>query len=84
MEGMGKEKLHFSLLELAKCRKGPLGKSVWTKFVTDVANNSQVHQNILFVNLKTQLFSKGQKLILPVYFRSNKAIIKQNPDGGKS
>ena len=51
MEGMGKEKLHFSLLELAKCQKGPLGKSVSTNFVTNVANNSQVHQNIPFVNL---------------------------------
>ena len=34
-EGMGKEKLHFSLLELAKCQKGPLGKSVSTNFVTN-------------------------------------------------
>ena len=33
--GMGKEKLHFSLLELAKCQKGPLGKSVSTNFVTN-------------------------------------------------
>ena len=47
MEGMGKGKLHFSLLELAKCQKGPLGKSVSTNFVTNVAN-SQVHQNINF------------------------------------
>ena len=39
MEGMGKEKLYFSLLELAKCRKGPLGKSVSTNFVTNVANS---------------------------------------------
>ena len=38
-EGMGKEKLHFSLLKLAKCQKGPLGKSVSTNFVTNVANN---------------------------------------------
>ena len=38
MEGMLKEKLHFSLLELAKCQKGPLGKSVSTNyFVTNVA-----------------------------------------------
>ena len=37
MEGMGKEKLHFSLLELAKCQKGPLRKSVSTNFVTNVA-----------------------------------------------
>ena len=35
MEGMGKEKLHFSLLELANCQKGPLGKSVSTYFVTN-------------------------------------------------
>ena len=28
MEGIGREKLHFSLLELAECQKGPLGKSV--------------------------------------------------------
>ena len=55
--------------ELAKCQKGPLGKSVSTNFVADVANNSQVHQNIPFVNLKT--FSKGQKLILSLHFRSN-------------
>ena len=63
MEGMGKEKLHFSLLELAKCQKGPLGKSVSTNFVTNVANNSQVHQKIPFVNLKTQLFYKGKTFI---------------------
>ena len=37
MEGMLKEKLHFSLLELAKCQKSPLGKSVSTNFVTNVA-----------------------------------------------
>ena len=47
---MGKEKLRFSLLELAKCQKGPLRKSVSTNFITNVAN-SQVHQKILFVNL---------------------------------
>ena len=47
VEGMGKEKLHFSLLKLAKGQKGPLGKSVSTNFVTNVAN-SQVHQNINF------------------------------------
>ena len=62
IEGMGKEKLHFSLLEVAKCQKGPLGKSVSNNFITNVAN-SQVHQNIPFVNLKTQLFSKGQIFI---------------------
>ena len=69
INGMGKEKIHFSLLELAKCQKGPLGKSVSTNFVTTVANNSQVHQNIPFVNLKTQLFSKGQKLIFIIAFQ---------------
>ena len=41
MEGMGKEKLHFSLLELAKCQKGPLGKSVSTYFVTNHCFNKQ-------------------------------------------
>ena len=39
MEGMGKEKLYFYLLELGKCWKGPLGKSFSTNFVTSVANN---------------------------------------------
>ena len=63
MEGMGREKLYFYLLELGKCWKGPLGKSFSTNFVTSVANNSQVHQKIPFVNLKTQLFSKGQTFI---------------------
>ena len=37
MEGMGNEKLHFSLLELAKGQKGSLGKSVSTNFDTNVA-----------------------------------------------
>ena len=60
MAGMGKEKLYFSLLELAKCQKGPLGP---TNFVTSVANNSQVHQKIPFVNIKTQLFYKGQTFL---------------------
>ena len=64
LEGMGKEKLHFSLLELAKCQKGPLGKSVSTHFATSVANNSQLHQKIPFVNLKTQLFSRGRHLFI--------------------
>ena len=67
MEGMGKEKLHFSLLELAKCQKDPLGKSVSTNFVTNVAYNSQVHQNIPFVNLKTQFFSRGRHLFIIVF-----------------
>ena len=57
MEGMGKEKLHFSLLELVKCQKGPLGKSVSANFVTNIINVSIIIH-------KTQLFSKGQKLIL--------------------
>ena len=40
---------------------------------------------IPFVNLKTQLISKGQTFILSLHFRSNEAIIiKHNPDGGKS
>ena len=39
-EGMGKEKLHFPLLKLAKCQRGPLGKSVSINFVTNVANNN--------------------------------------------
>ena len=65
----GEAKNSFSLLELAKCQKGPLGKSVSTNFVTNVANNSEVHQNIPFVNLKTQLFSKGQKLIFIIAFQ---------------
>ena len=63
MKGMRKEKLHFSLLELAKCQKGPLAKSISTNFVTNVAYNSQVQQKIPFVNLKTQLYSKGQTFI---------------------
>ena len=85
MEGMGKEMLNFSLLELAKCHKGRLGKNVSTNFVTNVANNSQVYQNIPFVNLMTQLFPSGQKLIFIITFQEyNETIIKQNPDGGKS
>ena len=80
---MGEEKLHFSLLELAKCQKGPLGKSVSTNFITNVAN-SQVYQKIPFVNLKTQLSSKGQTFICQLHFRSIMRPLKQNPDGGKS
>ena len=77
---MGKEKLHFSLLELAKCQKGPLRESVSTNFVTNVAN-SQVHQKIPFVNLKTQLYSKGQTFICQLHFRSIMRLLKQNPEG---
>ena len=59
----GEGKASFSLLGLAKCQKGPLGKVSQQIFVTNVAKNSQVHQKIPFVNLKTQLFSKGQTFI---------------------
>ena len=58
---MGKENLHFALLEVAKGQKGPLGQSVSTSFVSDVAN-SQMDQYIPFVNLNSQLFSKGQNI----------------------
>ena len=61
MEGMGKEKLHFSLLELAECQRSFREKCF--NFITNVANNSQVHQKIPFVNLKTQLYCKGQTVI---------------------
>ena len=62
MEGMGNEKLHFALLELKKHQKGPLGQSVSTNFVDNVAN-SQMHQYIAFLNLNLQLFSKDQTFI---------------------
>ena len=55
---MGKENLHFALLEVAKRQKGPIGQSVATNFVSYVAN-SQMDQYISFVNLNSQLFSKG-------------------------
>ena len=43
--GDGKGKLYFALLKLAKCQKGPLGQSISTNFVTDVANysNASIH-----------------------------------------
>ena len=79
MEGMGKEKLQFSLLKLAKCQKGPLRKSV-TNFVTNVAN-SQVHQKIPFVNLKTHLLIlRGRHLFIKLHFRSIMRPLKQNPE----
>lgn len=58
---MGKENLHFAPLEVAKSQKGSLGQSVSTNFVSDVAN-SQMDQYIPFVNLNSQLFSKGQDI----------------------
>ena len=59
--GKGKENLYFALLEVAKRQKGPLGQSVSMNFVSDVAN-SQMDQYIPFVNLNSQLFSKGQNI----------------------
>ena len=35
MEGMGEEKLYFSLLKSVKHQKAPLGQSVSTHFVAD-------------------------------------------------
>ena len=73
MEGMGREKLQFSLLELAKCQKVPLRKSV-TNFVTNVAN-SQMHQKTPFVNLKTQLLIlRGRHLFIIAFQEYNEAI----------
>ena len=43
---MGKEKLHFALLELAECQKGQLEQSVSTIIVSDVVNNSQMHDSL--------------------------------------
>ena len=83
MEDMGREKLHFSLLELAKCQKGPLGKSVSTDFVTNVA--IIIHKSIkTFLLLISTHSSFLRARYLSLHFRSNEAIIKQTPDGGKS
>ena len=63
MGGMGNEKLHFALLELKKKhRKGPVGQSVSTNFVDNVAN-SQMHRYIAFLNLNLPLFSEDQTFI---------------------
>ena len=73
MEGMGNEKLHFALLELTKHQKGPLGQSVSTNFVDNVAN-SQMHQYIAFLNLNFSSFLRTRHLYNYCIFRSNKAI----------
>ena len=62
MKRMGREKLHFALLELAKHRKGPSEQIVPTNFLDNVVN-SQMHQCIAFVNLNLELFSKNQAFI---------------------
>ena len=74
MEGMGNEKLHFSLLELAKCQKGPLGKSVATYFVTNVANNSQGIKRFLLLISRHSSFIRGRHLFIIAFQEYNGAI----------
>ena len=65
-EGMGKEKLHFPLLKLAKCQRGPLGKSVSINFVTNVANNN-IHKYIktfLFLLSRHSSFLRARDLFI--------------------
>ena len=61
--GYGEGKASFFSFSVGKMSESSFRESISTNFITNVANNSQVRQNIPFVNLKTQLFRKGQMFI---------------------